>query len=740
MIHLAILLKMLYEKILLTKRGFVMKKIVRLFSIILVITIGLFQFNYFSFSANAESVRNKKVVSIVYDDSGSMHMEGALKWSYANYAMQSFAGMLNKEDELLINYMSDVEKGKNATAIDTTDRKNSVSKIRSHSATSGTPFAAIQKAFDALQSYDEKNSNTQYWLVVMTDGQFENGDITDVEEKLCEIADAKMPNGTSPKIIYLSMCDTSNSFTPKDGLRSNISVKKANEAKDITGAISEISDEISGRYSVPEADIKFIDDTTVEVVSKLPLVNIGVLSQYSQAEVKEVKGSKGDKLTVESNVNIKYPEVKGRETDKSLIGNVALINIKDANIPADTYTIKFSEPISKDNINIMFEPAIELRLTLYSNGKEVTDLTKIRVETVLEAKATLYEMGTNKEIDLNLLPDGISHSINQKEDNKEISSTDTLKLSGIKLNPVETTINAEFTLPGYFTLYDSCKFTPVEYSITGIKSEISYDGSERREYKDKKTGKKVLDGENVVYISDLKTNKTGVKFILEVNGKVINKEMAETMLPEFKEALKADIEPYTIEIQDDGSYLVYPSKKGWWYPSIIYWLKYHGENKISANIDGIETESALIIKLGDLMCLLDIWPWLLITYFIIWLFFKQRFKKGRIVGYKGRIDQQGDMQYERQFSINERIGWGTDKFYKWLWIGPAQKDIGGYTFQGGSNFFIREDRVHIVGVKGKLSDNSKRPRTKLEVNKTRIRSEKIIGDGFTYIHFYKKKR
>ena len=50
----------------------------------------------------AEVQTNKKIISIVYDDSGSMSMDGEKKWAYANYAMQTFAALLNGQDELYL--------------------------------------------------------------------------------------------------------------------------------------------------------------------------------------------------------------------------------------------------------------------------------------------------------------------------------------------------------------------------------------------------------------------------------------------------------------------------------------------------------------------------------------------------------------------------------------------------------------------------------------------------------------
>lgn len=79
-----------------------MKK--KIFSLVLVIFLMVSYFSWSSLSANSLHVR--KVVSVVYDDSGSMSSNNSMNWSYANYAAQTLCGLLNAEDELNITYMS----------------------------------------------------------------------------------------------------------------------------------------------------------------------------------------------------------------------------------------------------------------------------------------------------------------------------------------------------------------------------------------------------------------------------------------------------------------------------------------------------------------------------------------------------------------------------------------------------------------------------------------------------------
>ena len=57
-------------------------------------------------SAVDETVYVRKHVSLLYDDSGSMNQNaGNLKWCYASYAAQTFAGLLNDTDTLSLTFM-----------------------------------------------------------------------------------------------------------------------------------------------------------------------------------------------------------------------------------------------------------------------------------------------------------------------------------------------------------------------------------------------------------------------------------------------------------------------------------------------------------------------------------------------------------------------------------------------------------------------------------------------------------
>ena len=129
-------------------------------------------------SATGSGGEPKSVINLVYDDSGSMiYSDGSKvdRWCQAKYAMEVFAAMLGTNDTMNIYYMSDFESGgKWAPSISlkgADGAKTNVSKLHDTVTAAGnTPFASVTSAYNDLKNIqaDEK------WLVVLTDGQFQN--------------------------------------------------------------------------------------------------------------------------------------------------------------------------------------------------------------------------------------------------------------------------------------------------------------------------------------------------------------------------------------------------------------------------------------------------------------------------------------------------------------------------------------------------------------------------------------
>lgn len=264
-------------------------------------------------TVSAESLYIRKIVSVVYDDSGSMVGE---KWGYANYAMQTFCGMLNSEDQLYITYMSDVGGGSQyidvseEIKLSTGEIQNSVDSIRNHTRSGDTPYTAVEAAYKKLTSVKDSNPNTQYWLVVITDGDFNetvgmNDDAKkrDLNQKFNEYTKDKMPNGTELQITFLGIGDVT---VPDEDVDRGIYTYSANDADNIVEAMSSMADRISGRTRLDSKDIKQKDGKTIEVSSSIPLLNIAILAQESDAKIKSAFVNNESEIPVSREVSLYY--------------------------------------------------------------------------------------------------------------------------------------------------------------------------------------------------------------------------------------------------------------------------------------------------------------------------------------------------------------------------------------------------------------------------------------------------
>ncbi len=432
--------------------------------------------------ASAESMYIRKVVSVVYDDSGSMK-EGD-KWAYANYAMQAFCGMLNSEDQLYITYMSEAEKNKNLDPakvnLSSGGIQTSVDAVRNRPKGYGTPWNAVQVAYNKLLRVQDDNPNTQYWLVVITDGDF------DVFEQMSEVqkqqflddkfsgfANGMMPNGTHPKITYLAI--GKKIFAPKENKDLGITPYRANTDAEITTKMGEMADQVSGRTRLTGNDLKKIDDKTVEVSSDIPLLNIAVIANASNAKVTSATHNG------ETSVAVTRKAILGFPGYASLNGSAFLLGKENGGAIGDgTYRIAFDQPIDLNNVVILYEPALEVRMTVTVNGTEVTDyteLTKTKSRDKVKISCKLYEMDTDKEIPPSLLPASTKYHLAILEEGNVVkeSTGKTMELEEHELSHLPTQLRGEVIIPGFSPIVYSVEFTPVEYVEYAITAEYGND-------------------------------------------------------------------------------------------------------------------------------------------------------------------------------------------------------------------------------------------------------------------------
>ncbi len=462
----------------------------KLLSIIMAVAVLVTALPSITVTVSADSLYIRKVVSIVCDDSGSMQGD---KWAYANYALQVFCGMLNSEDQLYITYMSDIYEADDSGEIDTSlstgidlstsdGIQDSIDSISTHKAGGGTPFKTVQTAYQKLveASESDTNENTQYWLVVITDGNFDDFNTksdsgkSDLDEYFAECATTEMANGTTPQIMFLSI--GSKVTTPDEDEESGIYTYSAADADEIIDVMSEMADKISGRTRLESSDINQVDDYRIQVESSIPLLNIVCFVQGSDAKITGVDYNNETAIEISREADLSYPSYSG------LVGSAYLIGDSQSAMGSGTYTITFDQEIDLDDVIILFEPALEVKMTVTLNGEEITDfkdLDNAMASDTVSAACKIYEMGTDTEISSSLLPSGTGFEITISEGG-EIKATagDEMAISDYILSNIETEVTATVTIDGFNPITTTVKFTPTEYVPIVVYSIVASFGSE----------------------------------------------------------------------------------------------------------------------------------------------------------------------------------------------------------------------------------------------------------------------
>ncbi len=498
--------------------------------------------------ASAESLYIRKIVSVVYDDSGSMEGD---KYAYANYAMQAFCGMLNSEDRLFVTYMSncllDPDYESQEVELSADGIQDSIDEIENHYGQSSTPFTAVELAYEKLMSVDDTNPNTQYWLVVITDGDFnefygmtrEDAQVY-LNDKFGEYTESVMPNGKNPQITFLGIGDV---VSPDENSDKCIFTYSAQSAEEITGAMSGMADKISGRTRLTDSDLKQINDNTIQVSSTIPLLNIAVFAQDSDAKItKAVYANEAD-IPVSRQASLGFRDYS------NLVGGAYLLGDSQSAIGSGIYEITFDKPIELDDVVVLFEPALETRMTITVNGEEIKDyheLYELSEGDKLSASCKIYEMGTDTEIDPSLLPPGTRFELTIFEDGAiaEQSTGEEMALSEYELKNIETELQAEVIIDGFNPIKYSRTFTPEEYVPQIVYSMDASFGS----------------GTRSVKLDEISSNKDlTICFTVYADGvPITDVEAVKALKPEVKASPEGN--DGTIEYSDDGKIIFTPNE------------------------------------------------------------------------------------------------------------------------------------------------------------------------------------
>ena len=399
-------------------------------------------------SAQGPAVYVRKHISILYDNSGSMRMrleEGPnLRWCYASYAAQMFAGLLNDNDTLDVTFM----EGKALDSLDMSKNRQDVLDTildRTDEANAATPLSKVDTALEHLEregltkGQGTTSPGEQYWLVLTTDGQFQDDnekDKTDkdVVDKLCSI----MADYPDLHVVYFGIGTMSNASGSTDNKNKSNSAKDFRESstnvdasllkqlhshnnftavyaetqEQIISTMRSLSNQISGRYTVPnQAEVSGNEVRLYLNAEGSPIRNIALMAQETNARLLSATAEDGTPLTLSRDGQIRFPQNSAyNNVDKNTLGGyVALITDPSGKkIPNGTVTLTFSEPIPQENLVLMYEPAIYLHLDVErntGNGQWVplNESDKLLEGDQIRVKYAICEDGTDRVLDPNEL-------------------------------------------------------------------------------------------------------------------------------------------------------------------------------------------------------------------------------------------------------------------------------------------------------------------------------------------------
>ncbi len=503
-------------------------------------------------AANGDEVRAaKRIISVVYDDSGSMC--NLPRWSYANYAMQALIALLNEQDELYITFMSDP---RNAAPMDTSDLPGCIKTMHDWHRNGGTPGEALDTARRKLGDIQESDATAQFWLIIMTDGEIMMD--SSLQNKLDSFKGNPMSNGTPLNVVYLGM---GSAATASEDKAHNLHTFVADSDAEIVSALQDIAGLVSGRLT-PDKTAQ-TDSRTITVTSKLPLYSLSILSQQSDAQVVSAK-TKEETLSIQRNLALDAANLPNGVPVDSLYGNAAVINKQSSGgdlqiIPADTYTITFSSDIDIKNMTIQVEPAIALKAEISRNGVIIGDMAKLDNGDKVDIRIVPVVPGTDDVIPDSDLPKQITWDIEYEVDGTTVDQGTGTSLTGVTLTHGSNIIRGTIHIPGYAPFVSE-----VYFNI----AEIVYHFGIRKQQPEKLAY-------NRCDMKQLSLNDTNtVRFELTNDGKPMSKEEQKSVgvslqIDDISIADYADRNIiYTagsvdvkcsLEQNDDGSYTLIPS-------------------------------------------------------------------------------------------------------------------------------------------------------------------------------------
>ncbi|PFJ06685.1 hypothetical protein COD67_02495 [Bacillus cereus] len=359
-------------------------------------TFMLFLFIWLPVSAFGKGEEAKeRVVSLVYDDSGSMRNND--RWKYANYALQSLVALLDEKDTFSYVPMSKPNHLLNISLIKDT-RQTEIDEIGAWKTYLNTPFSAVETAMQSIKKEADIDGKREFWLIVLTDGAFNDlekdkvGEKEQITQKLAQFKkemDAKKIS-LHPVLITmeedLGKQEKEQLNTFKEIWKKEINgVTMPSSGEDgIVKSVNQVAALVANRdpFSSVESIVKTkVVGKKIEITTPFPLKRMTIVRQspsLSNYQVTQISKP----LQLQSSFSIHAPG------EAKLFGYIVHISTENQEvIKPGTYTIEVDRDIEKEGLQVLVEPALNYTVSTYDKD----DKSQRNVEKMYEGATAVIE-------------------------------------------------------------------------------------------------------------------------------------------------------------------------------------------------------------------------------------------------------------------------------------------------------------------------------------------------------------
>ncbi|QKH05317.1 VWA domain-containing protein [Bacillus cereus] len=363
-------------------------------------TFMLFLFICLPLSAFAKGEEAKeRVVSLVYDDSGSMRNND--RWKYANYALQSLVALLDEKDKFSYVPMSKPNEPLNIS-LTKDKRQTEIEGIGAWKTYLNTPFSAVETAIQSIKKEADIDGKREFWLIVLTDGAFndlEKDKVGGKEQILQKLAQFKKEMDAKKISLHPVLITMEEDLGQQE--KEQLNTFKEIWKKEINGvtmpssgedgivkSVNQVAALVANRdpFSSVESIVKTkVMGKRVEITTPFPLKRMTLVRQSSSLPDYQVTQI-SKPLQLQSSFSIHAPG------EAKLFGNIVHISTENEEvIKPGTYTIEVDQDIEKEGLQVLVEPALNYTVSTYakddSSQKNVEKMYE-GVTAVIEAKPT----------------------------------------------------------------------------------------------------------------------------------------------------------------------------------------------------------------------------------------------------------------------------------------------------------------------------------------------------------------